>query len=410
MTTAPVIDAEPAAPPAREALERARPAILRAWLRDARAKLWHLDAVLLARKGPARAAASKTLEALVPLLGRAGQQAEPPTPDAPVPTAGNDLKTNADLEAALEPWTALDLSWPDLRVLITSLAACCEAALSDASAESTARPIVAAAFDRLIRRAAERRIAELDEQLSSHREESLISQHLAGRFLANASHELRTPLTAVLGFSELLQEGTYGDLNAEQKTAVDHIENSAQNLLEIVNNLLDLLHIRSGKLVPQYRPVNPLTTLTRLYEILTPLARRKDVEFRLDLPEYLGEIEADDNILRHIVYHLLASALRATPTGGKVTLTAERRPGTFVIVTHDTALHLPPQALVAIEDPFPIIENSPARGYEGWEVGLPLVRRYVDLHGGRLELESEPDRGTTFRIILPMSKRAPEEE
>ena len=93
----------------------------------------------------------------------------------------------------------------------------------------------------------------------------------------------------------------------------------------------------------------------------------------------------------------------ATPAQGLVSLTARRGVTSLIITTHDTALHLPQEALASMQSPFPTLENSPARGYEGWEVGLSLVRRYVDLHGGQLDMESLPDRGTLFRIALPVA-------
>ena len=102
--------------------------------------------------------------------------------------------------------------------------------------------------------------------------------------------------------------------------------------------------------------------------------------------------------MRHIIYHLLASGLRSTPSGGEVVLSAERSAEALVIRTHDTALHLPPEAVANMMAPFPLLENSPTRGYEGWEIGLPLVHRYVELLQGTMELESLPERGTTFTI------------
>ncbi len=232
--------------------------------------------------------------------------------------------------------------------------------------------------------------------------EAALTQHLAGRFLANASHELRTPLTAILGFSELLQEETYGPLNEAQRKALGHIEESANTLLEVVNNLLDLLHIRAGNLVLRYREMDIAEVLENLYGILSPLAARRGVAFQIQLSEGLGTGKTDEKIVRHIVYHLLASALRSTPTGGEVTLTAERTKDTLTVRTHDTALHLPPEAIANMMGPFQLLENSPTRGYEGWEIGLPLVRRYVELLEGTLELESLPERGTTFTVRLPL--------
>ena len=234
--------------------------------------------------------------------------------------------------------------------------------------------------------------------------EAALTQHLAGRFLANASHELRTPLTAILGFSELLLEDTYGPLNDAQRTALGHIEESAHNLLEVVNNLLDLLHIRAGNLVLRYRMVDIAAVLQSLHSVLSPLSLRRGVQFRLELSDGLGEIETDEKIVRHIIYHLLASGLRSTPSGGEVVLSADRTSQALVIRTHDTALHLPAEAVANMMAPFPLLENSPTRGYEGWEIGRPLVHRYVDLLQGTMELESLPERGTTFTIQLPLRR------
>lgn len=234
--------------------------------------------------------------------------------------------------------------------------------------------------------------------------EAALTQHLAGRFLANASHELRTTLTAILGFSELLLEDTYGPLNDPQRTALGHIEESAHNLLEVVNNLLDLLHIRAGNLVLRYRMVDIVGVLQSLHSVLSPLSLRQGVRFRLELAEGLGQVETDEKIVRHIIYHLLASGLRSTPAGGEVVLSAERSAESLLIRTHDTALHLPPEAVANMMAPFPLLENSQARGYEGWEIGLPLVHRYAELLQGTMELESLPERGTTFTIKLPLRR------
>ena len=234
--------------------------------------------------------------------------------------------------------------------------------------------------------------------------ESALTEHLAGRFLANASHELRTPLTAILGFSELLLEDTYGPLNDAQRTAMGHVEESAHTLLEVVNNLLDLLHIRAGNLVLRYKMVDIAFVLRSLHSVLSPLSARRGVGFQLELTDGLGHVETDEKIVRHIIYHLLASGLRSTPAGGQVVLSAERTTQHLLMRTHDTALHLPPEAVANMMGPFPLLENSPARGYEGWEIGLPLVHRYVDLLKGTMELESLPDRGTTFTIKLPLQR------
>jgi len=250
-------------------------------------------------------------------------------------------------------------------------------------------------------------IQRLQQQIDDQHEQSLATEHLAERFLGNASHDLRTPLTAIIGFADLLLEGTYGELTPEQMKHIGDIENSAANLDEIISNMLDLLRIRAGKLILNYRPVVVDMMLRAMHQILTPLAGRKNLVFRLELTDELGIVEMDEGIVRHIVYYLLSSALRATPAGGEVVLRSHREQNLLVIEAQDTALHLPPDAIANMMDPFPRLENSPVRGYEGWEVGLPLVRRYVELHHGTLRLESLPDKGTVFYVSLPTKRPKP---
>jgi signal transduction histidine kinase len=384
------------------ALRGTKDSILRDWQTDARNRLWHLESHLTTRKGAVSLCMSATLLSLIELFQ------ESPSPDPEPDLTSDPITSQRSLFAVVEQgslnWDILPLSWQDIRSLLDIGANQIHQALMDRSISTELIAMVRGALEALAAAIADRRMTHLEQELSKQREESIAIQHLTGRFLANASHELRTPLTAVLGFAELLLEETYGPLTPEQRTAVGHIDNSAQNLLEIVNNLLDLLHIRAGKLKLQYRPVDIAPLLRNLYEILIPLAQRKNVAFSLDLHPTLGVAEVDEGILRHIVYHLLASALRATPKGGIVNLSAHRANAELIILTHDTALHLPPDAIANMMDAFPILENSQARGYEGWEMGLPLVNRYVELHGGKLDLESLQDQGTTFRITLPLGR------
>ena len=327
---------------------------------------------------------------------------------------------HTSLYACAERIADLPLTWSDLRQLLHLLAVEIRHTLQPG--ESAKKPLSSSllqetllaltfydgAIETLTSKVADICMTRLEERVASQQEQSLATQHLAERFLGNASHDLRTPLTAILGFAELLLEGTYGELTGPQSTTVAHIENSAQNLNEIISNMLDLLHIRAGKLALQYRPVDVGAMLQHLHLILLPLAERKKVQFLLEMPEELGSVEMDESIVRHILYHLLSSALRATPSAGEVLLRVRREPPWLILETHDTALHLPPEAIANMLDPFPRLENSPTRGYEGWEVGLPLVRRYVELHRGDLRMESLPEKGTIFYVTLPLKRPRPE--
>jgi signal transduction histidine kinase len=374
----------------QSALREAEAGIVRHWAGEARSSLWHLSRDLFARDGVVTHEVTEMIEAL--RASHAGREAGT--------VVGEEVRSQCARSLA-----ALPLAWTDIRVLLTLLNASIQQALAERGADVEALALNSGYLAAIGGEAADLRVQTLEMELSSRREEEVVTQHLAGRFLANASHELRTPLTAVLGFAELLKDESYGPLSEEQATAVGHIENSAQNLLEIVNNLLDLLHIRAGKLTLRYRLLDVNVVLTDLYQILLPLAQRKHVQFNLVLADELGQMEADENIVRHIVYRLLSSALRATPGGGQVELRAWRDAQAIHIEAQDTALHLPPDAIANMLEPFPRLEDAPSRGYEGWEVGLPLVRRYVDLHNGMLDLHSLPTQGTVFHVSLPLKHR-----
>ena len=405
--------------------------ILRRWRSIAVAHWKHIDPQLLESGGAVWVAMQCILEALHTaqagntensLLG--GASSHPPisasdtsvaafaeTRDAPSVQQQNAFHTlGAPLQECAQQLARLPIAWSDLRELLHLLGTQLRHELHHNSAQFPLEDtdflltFYDGALEALAGRVADLRIGQLEQELAMHQEQTLATQHLAEQFLGNASHELRTPLTAILGFAELLLEETYGELTPEQATTVGHIENSAQNLNEIVSNMLDLLHIRAGKLHLQYRPVEIKALLEHLFVILMPLANRKSVVFQMDLSEDLGMVEIDENIVRHIVYHLLSSALRATPAEGEVVLRVHRAAPFLILEASDTALHLPPEAIANMLDPFPRLENSPTRGYEGWEVGLSLVRRYVELHRGDLSLESLPDKGTIFTVTLPLTR------
>ncbi len=355
--------------------------------REAEKRLWHVDRQLWTRKGAVTRCLNSTGRELTVLLVRA---------------AASELET-PKLRESVPLWSETGLSWDDVLTLADVVQETTIASL-DMEDIVGAPWLVQAAVSSLKAEVAGVYLQRRAEELERQRDDSVASRHLAGRFLANASHELRTPLTAVLGFSELLLEDTYGELTPAQRTAVGHIENSAQNLHEIVNNVLDLMQFRAGKLELHYRGIAVSPLLRNLYDILLPLSQRRKVQFAYQVPDDLGSMEADESILRHIVYNLLESALRATPEAGEVVLRAVRDDSTLTISAYDTALHFPQDAIEKMNDSFPIRENSPARGYDGWEIGLPLVRRYVDLHGGTLSIESSPDNGTTIAVRLPADR------
>lgn len=346
------------------------------------------------------------------VLAMLTESASPPAHFSPASASDKEAlesafdSRSAILASCAEQLALLPISWADLRAMLHALSFEIRRTVEERGGpnEEMEELFVEGALEALAARVADIEIGRLEQQIAAHQEQTLATQHLAERFLGNASHELRTPLTAIMGFAELLLEEVYGELTPQQAERVSNIENSAQNLNEIISNMLDLLHIRAGKLILQYRPVEVASMLRHLYDILLPLAGRKNVRFELEMADDLGTVEMAENIVRHVVYNLLSSALRATPAGGEVLLSARRNAPWLVLEARDTALHLPPEAVDNMLSPFPRLENLPTRGYEGWEVGLPLVRRYVELHSGELRLESLPEKGTVFTVLLPLTR------
>ena len=317
------------------------------------------------------------------------------------PVSGSPLEADEALDACAVQWNALPLEWQRRLSLFNSLKA--HWVITWVQKQTDMDPLLYSSriLGQFETKLVHLRIEELGREISKQNNEALVTQTLVERFLAHSSHEIRTPLTAILGFSELLLEGSYGETTEAQYTALGHIHNSAQNLTEIVNNLIDILRIRSGKLIPTPRLFAVAPFLERLHTLLQPLAQRKQVIFQLDTPATLGNFYADEQMLNHILYPLLTSCIRATPGHGSVRLYAQATPDTLCFEVSDSALHLSSDALAHIQSHLPRLENSPTRGYEDWEIGLPLVRRYVDLHGGSLEIESLHQQGTRFLISIP---------
>jgi signal transduction histidine kinase len=308
---------------------------------------------------------------------------------------------DSQYDRTAEKWASVPYAWTDVQKMLHLVGTCIDESLLSAGVDARAGGMCVIRMAALIELAASKRILKLEHELATIQEQAVLSQHLAGRFISSASHDLRTPLTAILGFTELLSEESYGVLTGEQANAVGHVYNSAQNLLEIVNNLLDIIQIQAGKLNLRCKRTEVAPVLTAVYGLLSSLAERRKVNFTIDVSNDLGAMNMDENIVRHIVYHLLSSALRSTPTGGTVSLSAERTPAQVTIITTDTALQLPREAIENMLGMVPLLENSPVRGYEGWEVGLALVRRYVELHEGSMEIENRAEQGTVFRVKLP---------
>ena len=239
---------------------------------------------------------------------------------------------------------------------------------------------------------------ELDTQ---RRELEIVSRHKS-EFLANMSHELRTPLNAVIGFSEVLLDRMFGDLNDRQEEYVRDIWKSGRHLLELLNEILDLSKVEAGQMVLEPTLFSVPTALEYALSMVRERAVVHGITLELDIDPGLDEVEADELRFKQVVLNFLSNAVKFTPDGGTVTTTARRTGTDLVVAVTDSGVGIPPEDRERIFESF----QQGGRGApkeEGTGLGLTLSRRIVQLFGGRIELESEEGRGSTFSFSLPLS-------
>ncbi len=220
-------------------------------------------------------------------------------------------------------------------------------------------------------------------------------------FLANMSHELRTPLNAVIGFSEVLLQQMFGALNAKQDEYLKDIYASGQHLLSLINDILDLSKIEAGRMELAPAPFHLPSALENAVTLVRERAGRHGIALSLDIDPALGELVADERKVKQILLNLLSNAVKFTPEGGRISLQAGRRNGGVEISVTDTGIGIAPEDQAAIFEEFRQAGSDEKRR-EGTGLGLTLAKKFVELHGGRIWVESELGRGATFTFTLPL--------
>ncbi len=246
-------------------------------------------------------------------------------------------------------------------------------------------------------------MAERTKELSLANLDLTRAVRLKDEFLANMSHELRTPLTAVLGMSESLQEGVYGPLNERQTHSVQIIESSGRHLLALITDVLDLSKIGAGTLDVQLGTVLVKSVCQASLRFVQQSAHKKHLALTSQLDEQVSVIRADERRLKQILVNLLANAVKFTPDGGAVGLevTGDVERGEARFTVWDTGIGIAPEDIARLFQPFIQLDTGLARHYDGAGLGLALVARLVELHGGRVWVESEPGRGSRFTVAIP---------
>jgi signal transduction histidine kinase/DNA-binding response OmpR family regulator len=248
--------------------------------------------------------------------------------------------------------------------------------------------------------AAKREVEAFSESVVRAKEEIERASKFKDQFLSTMSHELRTPLNAVLGFSDLLVEERYGPLNDRQRRYVEHIHNGGNHLLKLINDILDLSKIEAGRLQLAVESVRLTNAFSEVIDTLHPLADRKSQTIE---PRVEGDlsVRADETRLRQILTNLVGNAVKFTPEGGKIRMAARLVDGMARIEVHDSGPGIPPEQQKKIFEAFYRLSQS-AKAPEGTGLGLTITQRLVEMHGGRLGVESTPGTGSCFYFTLPV--------
>jgi signal transduction histidine kinase len=239
---------------------------------------------------------------------------------------------------------------------------------------------------------------------AANRELAAASQHKS-EFLANMSHELRTPLNAIIGFSEVLGERMFGELNDKQDEYLKDIHASGQHLLSLINDILDLSKIEAGRMELELTDFDLPTAIENALTLVRERAGRRGIALHQIVDQQLGQVRADERKIKQVLLNLLSNALKFTPEGGRVDVRAGLVNGLAEISVADTGVGIAPDDQEAIFEEFRQVGTA-AKKVEGTGLGLALSRKFVELHGGRIWVESQVGVGSTFTFTIPIRTSA----
>ncbi|HEY9664370.1 MAG TPA: PAS domain S-box protein, partial [Allocoleopsis sp.] len=255
------------------------------------------------------------------------------------------------------------------------------------------------------KKAVEEQLRDANDQLRIANAGLARATQLKDEFLANMSHELRTPLNAILGMSEGLQEEVFGSISDRQKQAILTIERSGKHLLELINDILDLSKTESGKLELQIAPIAISYLCESSLAFVRQQAIQKNIQLLSVVPPSLPNIAIDERRIRQVLINLLSNAVKFTPNGGRVKLEVHiehQQDQNFLLFSvMDTGIGIAPENIDQLFQPFVQIDSRLNRQYTGTGLGLALVRRLTELHGGTVTVSSMSGQGSCFTVRLP---------
>ncbi|MDW7731331.1 MAG: PAS domain S-box protein [Methanolobus sp.] len=245
---------------------------------------------------------------------------------------------------------------------------------------------------------------EAEEALLSAKMTAEMESRTKSEFLASMSHEIRTPLNAVIGYSDMLLEGIFGELTDKQNRSLGHISTSGKHLLELINDILDLSKVESGKMELNYENFTVSEVLGNVGSIASPLAKKKNITLQVSIEQKDISICADEVRFKQILYNLVSNAIKFTPDKGVVKILVCEKDNMLEVSVIDTGIGISSEDQKTLFTPFRQIDSELSRQHDGTGLGLSLVKQFVELHGGNITVGSEPGKGSNFSFWIPVKK------
>ncbi|KKG74398.1 PAS domain-containing sensor histidine kinase [Methanosarcina mazei] len=257
------------------------------------------------------------------------------------------------------------------------------------------------AFSGIARDITEKKITE---NLLHEKQMAEFANRTKSEFLANMSHELRTPLNSIIGFSDMLYEQAYGELNQKQLRAISNISNSGKHLLNLINGILDLSKIEANKMELDYKEFELASSLDLIRNILSPIADKKNIEIETGVDSSISKICADEDRFIRIMFNLVDNAIKFSFENSLVKIGARKKGELVEITVEDTGIGIKTEDQNKLFKPFSQVNSFSSKKFQGTGLGLSLVKQIVNLHGGYVWFKSEQGKGSTFAFAIPITK------